>query len=379
MRARLGLLRPLSPLLILVVTLASSAPGRPALGANEALDRRLTGILTGAGLEGAVVAGEVRRVSGEVLFSRNTDRPMLPASNLKLVLTATALQMLGPDYRFTTTVRSSAAPEGGAIAGGLVIVGESDPASGPALYRRLAADVRAGGVRRIEGPIRAPRAVLAAEDSARASAQALHTALGKAGVTVTGAPEVGPEPDEGLELARIQSEPLSSLIRRMNKPSDNRLAELLRAALVRRTGPNTSASFMRRLWQEQGLDVTGVTVADGCGLSRENRLTAQFVAALLAYCAERPETYAALGASFPVAGRDGTLEDRMCGTAAEGCVVAKTGTLTGVSALSGYVQTGDAETMIFCFISNNHSCTTAAARAQLDRAVVAVAEWARRR
>ena len=97
--------------------------------------------------------------------------------------------------------------------------------------------------------------------------------------------------------------------------------------------------------------------ADGSGLSRYNLVAPAFLVALLEHEARTPNA-AVYYAALPVAGRDGTLAGRMRGTLAEGNVHAKTGTLSGVRSLSGYLTTAAGERMAFSIISNHHTVTS---------------------
>lgn len=97
--------------------------------------------------------------------------------------------------------------------------------------------------------------------------------------------------------------------------------------------------------------------ADGSGLSRYNLVAPAFLVALLEHEARSPHA-AVYYAALPVAGRDGTLAGRMRGTPAEGNVHAKTGTLSGVRSLSGYLTTAAGERMAFSIIANSHTVTS---------------------
>jgi D-alanyl-D-alanine carboxypeptidase/D-alanyl-D-alanine-endopeptidase (penicillin-binding protein 4) len=83
-------------------------------------------------------------------------------------------------------------------------------------------------------------------------------------------------------------------------------------------------------------------------------------------------------ASLPVAGRDGTLASRLSGTAAEGKVRAKTGTVDNVRAIAGYVETAEGETLVFSMIANNFTVPNSAVDAAADRALVRLATFSTR-
>jgi D-alanyl-D-alanine carboxypeptidase/D-alanyl-D-alanine-endopeptidase (penicillin-binding protein 4) len=96
--------------------------------------------------------------------------------------------------------------------------------------------------------------------------------------------------------------------------------------------------------------MAGVRIVDGSGLSRSDRITARALAAILVASWTDPDLRLPTWEALPVAGRDGTLEDRMCGTAAAGRVWAKTGTLDGVRCLAGYTWTRSGRRVTFAFL-----------------------------
>jgi serine-type D-Ala-D-Ala carboxypeptidase/endopeptidase (penicillin-binding protein 4) len=146
------------------------------------------------------------------------------------------------------------------------------------------------------------------------------------------------------------------------KPSQNQIAEmLLRTVALEARGTGTAAvarevvDSLAAVW---GLDPRHVLTADGSGLSRHNLVTPRFMVELMEAMARHPHA-APFAASLPVMGVDGTLRNRMRGTPAEGNVRAKTGTLTGVRALSGYFTTAAGEPMVFSMIVNHHTLSAA--------------------
>jgi D-alanyl-D-alanine carboxypeptidase/D-alanyl-D-alanine-endopeptidase (penicillin-binding protein 4) len=120
-----------------------------------------------------------------------------------------------------------------------------------------------------------------------------------------------------------------------------------------------------------------VRFEEGSGLSRNNLLTARATVALLAAMARHPAGKD-FEASLPVAGRDGTLRSRLRGTAAEGNVSAKTGTLRWANALSGYLHTAGGERLAFALLLNRHAPSPGApsAREELDQLVTLLAAYA---
>ena len=125
------------------------------------------------------------------------------------------------------------------------------------------------------------------------------------------------------------------------------------------------------------LDPDHFTIADGSGLSRYNLLTAEVLVEVLERNASDPMTLALFEATLPVAAGDGTLERRMRGTAAANNARGKTGSMSGVQALSGYVDTQDGETLTFAILANNYQTPASDVRALIDKAVVHLANFSR--
>ena len=222
-------------------------------------------------------------------------------------------------------------------------------------------------------------AVVTVEDPARYAATVFTEALQRDGVTVDGTPATGATPDTAKTvLAAHTSVPMSEYIAKMNKPSDNLLAE----SLIRVIGAAKGAggtypaghAAETAFFQTLGLDVGGsIDLYDGCGLSRKSVVTPRAVAGLLRAMHAKPD-WAAYNNSLPIAGVDGDLRNRLKGTRAAGNVHAKTGTLHGVSTLSGYVTGTHGDLYVFSLLLNNFPGDADAARAVRDRFVLALAE-----
>jgi D-alanyl-D-alanine carboxypeptidase/D-alanyl-D-alanine-endopeptidase (penicillin-binding protein 4) len=134
---------------------------------------------------------------------------------------------------------------------------------------------------------------------------------------------------------------------------------------------------LREFLVRAGVDPAEVRFEEGSGLSRNNLLTARATVGLLAAMARHPAAND-FEASLPVAGRDGTLRTRLRGTAAEGNVKAKTGTLRWANAVSGYVTTAGGERLAFALLLNRHAPEVGApsAREELDQIVALLAAYA---
>jgi len=165
---------------------------------------------------------------------------------------------------------------------------------------------------------------------------------------------------------------LDSVLVFMNHESDNLAAEnILKTIAAVKTGlPGTTAAgaeYVDLFLAGLGIDTTNIVIADGSGVSRYNLTSASTITALLEAMKRRTDLFPAWYASLPVAGRSGTIARRMRGTPAEGNIRAKTGTLSGVSALSGYVTTADGEELAFSILMQNYPSRAGAYRRAQDR------------
>lgn len=218
------------------------------------------------------------------------------------------------------------------------------------------------------------RQALSVEEPPRYSLWLLREALHKRGVTTqyrTALPERVPR--EARLLYTHTSPPLSDILVLLNKPSDNLVAECLMRTLGRVEYQQGSAAagerVMRAFLQQAGLDLNALHIVDGSGLSRRNQISARNLVALLRYMARHPLAKVFID-SLPVAGVDGTLRHRMVNTPAQGKVRAKTGSLSRVSTLSGYLTTQGGEELVFALLMNNYNGSVAAVRAVQDAIVV---------
>ncbi|MEF2276834.1 D-alanyl-D-alanine carboxypeptidase [Deinococcus sp. YIM 134068] len=400
--------------------------------------------------------------TGRVLESRNADQPFIPASNRKLIVAASALLDRGGAGGWWSTELTVPAREvGRARVSHLTLRGSADPtlsiADGPNSLRALARQVHGRGVREVGAvlldestldastwdglllgvpmtPVRLAEwhnntPTSAAEARERVGA-ALVAELRRAGVRVrsegmgTARPflpyrppsrtdergqALPPDPVVPLNrrpeqgVATVRSGSPRSFLYAMLRPSDNlRSEELLATLAVRPAGNGALAGALAReraALRRLGVDLTHIRLADGSGLSRENRVTPRALVGLLravhdlpyptagALRAESPgQTYrarrnlfvealpqAGTGAYLPgYAGRGGTLAGRLVGSGLD--VRAKTGTLPGVSALSGYVTGRSGHTLAFSLLMNGPENTfNRALRAAQDEIVRAVA------
>jgi D-alanyl-D-alanine carboxypeptidase/D-alanyl-D-alanine-endopeptidase (penicillin-binding protein 4) len=380
-----------------VACVAAGFVAGPGGAGRTSLQARLAEALRGSGVSPAragVLA--VDMVTGKTVFALNPWRPLAPASNEKLAVTFAALEALGPAFRIETTVLGQGRLEGSTWRGDLVLRGRGDPTLSRAGLAELAQEIRAQGIRRVTGSILGdetyfdsrriaygwksefyvnespPLGALAVDrsnavDPALEATAAFRAALVAAGVRVDGRSLLGRATATSFPLASILSPPLRDLVRFMDTESDNYTAELLlkqlgASLLHQGTGPAGAAVVVGTL-RTAHIPVAGLRIVDGSGLSRLDRLTAGAIVALLRAAYADPLVRPTFLAALAVAGRTGTLADRLQSPPARGNVVAKTGTTSAASALSGFVKVRYA----FAILQNGNPVPAWSARAAQDR------------
>jgi len=417
--------------------------------------------------------------TGDTLYEKNADKYFVPASNMKLLTTALALDTLGPNYRFRTTMETNGtlSPDG-KLSGDLLLVGRGDPSlsnrkfpfdtkeefDGPPekVLAELADAVVARGVKQISGDIvgddsyfprerypdgweiddmvweygaaisaivlddntvnvtltpgekpgdpvqssieplqqefvvkneittvgakekpdlrltREPGAttvvisgtlparssphklILAIQEPALHAATLLARLLTDRGVKVDGKPRAqhDPAPPDSTRtvLAEHLSIPLSDSVKLVNKISQNLHAEVLLRTAARQSGLWATSEdlqkFPKTFYAKAGIREDDVVQTDGSGLSRHDLVTPRAFVALLRYAQAQP-WFPAFYASLPIAGVDGTLNERMKDSVIAGRIHAKTGSVSHVRTLSGFAETPGGRKLIFSFLTNN--------------------------
>jgi serine-type D-Ala-D-Ala carboxypeptidase/endopeptidase (penicillin-binding protein 4) len=202
----------------------------------------------------------------------------------------------------------------------------------------------------------------------------LRASLAKQGVTFSGKTRVtGPlisataKPDSPalIEVANLQSPPLSLIAAQTLKPSQNLYTELILRTLgkvsaapptatnLSRTSEAAGVEVVKLFLRDAGISPSTLVLTDGSGLSRNDMITAEATMQLLSYM-HRHRYAAAFREALPIAGVDGTLRNRFKGTPAENNLRAKTGTLSSATSLSGYVRDAAGEQLAFSIMVNNY-------------------------
>ncbi len=356
---------------ILIALLAALVAAAPTAAADRTLPAKLARALAVPHVSPARTGAiAVDLSTGELVFERNAALGLAPASTEKLTLAYALLATVGPAYRLETQVLGVGEAEAEIWRGDLFLKGFGDPTLRSGDLNALARRLRARGIRAVTGGVvgdeshydarrtgpgwkasfyveeSPPLSALSVDRTesrrpALVTAQLFSRALKAAGVTLGRAAREGRAPADSELLALDTSPPLLAILREVNRDSDNFTAEMLLKHLgALETGAGTSgagAAAVRSALADAGVPLTGVRIADGSGLSRLDRLTADSLATLLVAAWRDPLLRGGFLSTLAVAGVNGTLEDRLEHAPARGKVFAKTGTTSSASALAGYV------------------------------------------
>lgn len=351
-------------------------------------------------------------MTNEVLFDRGMELPVAPASVQKILTGVAALSVLGPDTTFTTSTLSTDDPEALVLKAGGDLTLSATPEGSESVYRGAAKlsdlaqqtvatlkaslrededvvirelvidatfwdaednwrDAWASSARtngyisritplQIDGDRFNPAAVMGQRsgDPMDRAASAFVSALRQAGntarfVRIT----YGTSPEGAAPVASVSSRPVSELVAYMVKESDNTLAEMLGRHIALAQGLDGSGDSvgegLRASPAVLGIPDEGLVFDDASGLSGNNRLTPDFVATLLSEAYRSDSDIGLLAEGLPIAGVDGSLDDRFVGdnAVAQGRVFAKTGSIQGTRSLAGWVSAADDVDLVFAFFA----------------------------
>ena len=418
---------------------------------------------------------------GRTIFEMNVDRPLQPASTLKIVTSAASLALLKPEFVYETRLYADSAVDvSGTIAGNLYVQGSGAPDLVGEAWWSMARRLASMGLRRVEGdlvgdesyfdtvrrppgwpgpttdswynaPVSAlscnfnvvtvrvePSLLLGArpdltlepiasyfqvlnlattgsrptsiqvmgslvdgrnslavsgtirrggepvvahrsvEEPALYALHALREIAQGQGIVIDGSLRVGTVPEGKRPIVTYESKPLATLVRDMNKNSNNFMAEaLLKTLGAQFLGtPGTTAKgleMVRTYLSGLGLDPGEAQIADGSGLSDQNRVPARLLAEVLARAHQDFEIASELVGSLPIGGVDGTLDERFGGETAKRRVRAKTGRIASALSLAGYAANRDGQTLAFAILANRPRGSIEAVHRAVDRVVDEIA------
>ena len=347
-----------------------------ALPWPQNIQYRLDSLLQSRIFETSIVGMMVYDLTADsVLYKVNERQALRPASTMKVVTAVAALDRLGGSHQFLTKLYYTGEVQDSTLYGDLYCVGGFDPAFNSDDMRAFIESVQQMGVDTIRGRIVADRTMKDGDlfgegwcwddDNPKISPLSLGRdidflerfvkELSNEGIVLDIRLSEGSLPSEARILcSRFHT--MDQILQRMMKMSDNFYAEAMFYQIASSIGrrpakAKDAASVIKQLIQKVGNGKNPYRIADGSGLSLYNYVTPELETRLLRYAYRNKNIYEHLLPSLPIAGWDGTLKTRMKGTAAEGNVKAKTGTVTGVSALAGYCTAANGHQLCFSMIN----------------------------
>ena len=488
-------------LLVLLFSLSLSVPAqfRPLKKRRHIVNKTLKAITAAPDFQSASFSFYAVDInSGEVIAELNPDKVLRPASTLKLLTTATALELLGPDYKFVTTLGYSGAIDTvrHILNGNLIISGGGDPTLGSKYFdatnskqflmecvtaahdssidsinggviadasffsRDIVPPARSwknmsnyygagacglsiyddyytvcwktgnevgdtaklldvtpyipnltfdigviadsinydnsyiygapySGFRTIRGQLPVGRSRFCVKgsmpDPPFIAALQIDSAFCANGIGIKNPPTTfrrlgqwGRSPAITI-LYRNYSPALSQIITKTNVHSINLFAEhlMVHAGIKLGAFPDIQISVdsVIAFWDGKGMDVTGMSLHDGSGLSQYNVISPRQMVFLLSYMKNKSNFFDLFYNSLPIGGLTGTLEGMFKNSIAEGNIRAKSGTIDGVKAYAGYITTKLGREVAFSMMVNNFSCSSREAKAKLEYLMEALAEF----
>lgn len=324
------------------------------------------------------------------IVRHNISYMLRPASNAKLITAITALSLLGSDYTYRTTLSTDGTLTADTLQGNVYIKAGYDPRFGRDDMAAFVNALKAEGIRVITGDVVfdiSMKDTLSLgwgwcwdDDDANLSPlkydgsgtfqHALKNMLSANGMVLCGDYRNGRIPAAAHQRVE-RSHSIDQILGRMMKKSDNMYAESMFYQIAAKSGVayagrKQAVKYINRLVRQIGLNPDNYKFADGSGLSLYNYASAELLVGLLRYAHQHDDIYNTLKPSLPVAGVDGTLRNRMKNGTAYGSVYAKTGTLMGVSTLSGYTRAANGHELCFSIMTQGIR-TSKEGRAWQDR------------
>ena len=313
--------------------------------------------------------------AGQQVFAYNEQQRMWPAQSLQLVTAVSALDMLGADYGFHTSICYRGRIEGDILRGELYCVGGFDPTLTRDDLRAMADSIRRFGIRRIEGMVVAD--VTMKDTLSRGSGWCwdvnyerltplivdrkdefvgrLAREMLNAGIELDVTWARSKVPQGCTEIYRHRTA-IGHVLKPMLKGVDRLYAEAMfyqvaKANTTKEAKAADASKAIKRLVGRLGLDDTNYTIADGSGTSLYSYITAELLVRFLRHAAENQWMLNVLYPSLPVAGVDGKLQGRLTSKPCRGNVHAVAGGMPGVSSLAGYCRASNGHILCFAIIN----------------------------
>jgi D-alanyl-D-alanine carboxypeptidase/D-alanyl-D-alanine-endopeptidase (penicillin-binding protein 4) len=309
-----------------------------------------------------------------LLYAHNERQLMRPASTMKLLTAITALDRLGKNYRYSTSVYYSGTCDSTTLRGNIYVKGGMDPSleyfdldcivEGIAQLKidTIAGDILGdysfkdskllgeGWCWDDDNPVLSPLVFKRGDNMMSILLQKIR----EQGIIVLGSAGSGTVPPDAVSIITRYSA-IEPILTKMMKDSDNLYAESMLYQIGALSGGTSTAKAAQReergVIERAGLNPSRYRLADGSGLSLYNYLSAECEVMLLRYAYNNKDIFGTLCQSLPYAGEDGTLKKRMRNGAALGKVMAKTGTLAGIYTLAGYCISPENHVLAFCILN----------------------------
>lgn len=355
--------------------------------------------------------------SDSLLFAYNQHKMMRPASTEKVLTAITALDLLGAAHEYTTSIYIDGTIDTDslgvtALNGNLYVVGDFDPMIETAHLKQISQLIYNKGIRRINGnliadvsmkdtlalgngwcwddeqPYLTPLSLsghnyestperINRYSPTRYFLQQLAVCLNADSISVAGTGILPMHFSDNTQLIGTLVHRIDEVLPRMMKNSDNLYAESMFYQIGAIAGKNVSwkdcASRVSATIAKTGASADYAEIVDGSGLSLYDYVTPSVEVAMLRYAYNNEKIFGPLYHSLPIAGVDGTLTNRMRSTSAANNVHAKTGSVTGVSSLAGYLTTPNGHLVAFSIICNSLK-KSAEGRSLQDRICITLTE-----
>jgi serine-type D-Ala-D-Ala carboxypeptidase/endopeptidase (penicillin-binding protein 4) len=310
-----------------------------------------------------------------VIYSYNQKQRMRPASTMKLITAITAINNLGGSYQFRTQLYYTGSIANNTLTGNVYCLGGFDPRFNSDDMNAFVESIHRMGVDTIRGTLYGDTSMKDEDrlgngwcwDDGEDPLSPLlisrkdvfmtrfASELRDAGVVVEGQVSTGRVPNGAYSICtRFHS--IDQILMRMMKESDNLYAESMFYQIAASQGARPATyknarNVINQLISKIGYRPSDYDIADGSGLSLYNYVSPELEVAFLRYAYRNSNVYLHLFPSLPIAGRDGTLKNRMRSGMVAGNVHAKTGTVSAVASLAGYCTSANGHTLCFSIIN----------------------------
>lgn len=373
-------------------------------------------IASGAVESESVSVMVVDLASGDIIESHNPAKSLIPASVMKTVTIGSLIDAVGIDYTYTTRVYTTGEVVDSVLNGNILVVGGGDPSlnapnetyNGDIILECIDA-LRSVGVKKILGDVKVEQELFPSpathptwhkEDLKYGYGAGCHSfnfecnRYTKSGQSYSVADPAGKfktvfkelvlqygieiscnsvKDKDRILLVEHESITIDEIMRYCMRMSDNLYAETMLRTLAMSNQKTAStangANIEKSMWQDYGLDFSGVNIVDGSGLSRSNRMTAQFLSGVLCKMSDNVDFVS----FFPLAGQEGTLKKFLKDTPLDSYIALKTGSMRGIQCYAGYkLDDNYAPTHVVVIMINNMKVARSKVKEQCEKMLLSI-------